>query len=113
MRANCVCPGHTNTRWHDTKVSPMTEEMEKDIIKGTPLGRHANPEEVANVFAFLASEEASFVTGALYFVDGGISIGRGPAGDYIPKKLRKPPTGKLKLKHSKEGLKGKKVNNFS
>ncbi len=110
VRANCVCPGPTDTQWHDVDVSPMTKKMEEDIVKGTPLGRHGGPEEVANVFAFIASDEASFVTGALYFVDGGISIGRGPAGEDVPVKLRKPPKGKLKLKHTKEGLKNKKVN---
>ncbi len=113
VRANVVCPGPTDTQWHDTDVSPMTVEMESDILKGTPMGRHGNPEEIANVFAFLASDEASFVTGALYFVDGGISIGRGPAGEYVTEKYKIIPAGKLKLKHSKEGLNGKKVNRIT
>jgi hypothetical protein len=84
--------------------------MEQDIIDGTPLGRHGTPEEAANVFAFLASDEASFVTGALYFVDGGISIGRGPVGRYVPEELRQAPTGHLEsLRHTKEGLEGKET----
>jgi NAD(P)-dependent dehydrogenase (short-subunit alcohol dehydrogenase family) len=109
VRANCVCPGPVATQWHDTDVSPMTPEMERDIIDGTPLGRHGTPEEVANVFAFLASEEASFMTGALVFVDGGISIGRGPIGRYVPEPLRQPPAGHLDLEHGHEGLKDKKT----
>jgi NAD(P)-dependent dehydrogenase (short-subunit alcohol dehydrogenase family) len=109
IRANCVCPGPTDTQWHDTEISPMTEKMESDIIKSVPLGRHANPEEIANVFAFLASDEASFVTGALYFADGGISIGRGASGEDKPDTLRKAPEGQLNLKHSHEGLENKKV----
>jgi NAD(P)-dependent dehydrogenase (short-subunit alcohol dehydrogenase family) len=113
VRANVVCPGPTDTQWHDTDVSPMTVEMEQDILKGTPMGRHGNPEEIANVFAFLASDEASFVTGALYFVDGGISIGRGPAGDYVKEQFKIIPARKLKLKHSKEGLKGKETHRIT
>ncbi len=113
VRANVVCPGPTDTQWHDTDVSPMTVEMEQDILKGTPMGRHGNPEEIANVFAFLASDEASFVTGALYFVDGGISIGRGPAGDYVKEQFKIIPARKLKLKHSKEGLEGKETHRIT
>ena len=112
IRANCVCPGPTDTQWHDIDKSPMTKKMEDDIINGTPLGRHANPEEIANVFSFLASNEASFVTGALYFVDGGISIGRGSSGSNVPNELRKQPRGKLDLRHSKEGLRNKEVHSF-
>jgi NAD(P)-dependent dehydrogenase (short-subunit alcohol dehydrogenase family) len=111
IRANCVCPGPIDTQWHDTSVSPMTDEMESDILNGTPMGRRGLPEEAANVFAFLASDEASFITGALYFVDGGISISRGPLGSQVPDDLRKPPDPKLKkLKHSKEGLENKIVH---
>ncbi len=113
VRANVVCPGPTNTQWHDTDVSPMTVEMESDIKSGTPMGRHADPEEIANVFAFLASEEASFVTGSLYFADGGISIGRGPAGDDIKEEYKIIPARKLKLKHSKEGLNNKEVHRIT
>ena len=108
VRANCVCPGPIDTQWHDVDVSPMTEEMESDILDATPLGRRGLPEEAANVFAFLASDEASFVTGALYFVDGGISIGRGPIGRKVPAELRTQPEGHLHdLHHSKDGLENK------
>ncbi|MFW6062448.1 MAG: SDR family NAD(P)-dependent oxidoreductase [Planctomycetota bacterium] len=110
VRANCVCPGPVETEWHETDKSPMTEKMEQDIIKACPMARHATPEEVANVFAFLASDEASFVTGALYFVDGGMSISRGPIGEDVPAELRQKPQGHLKdLHHSKEGLEGKRT----
>jgi NAD(P)-dependent dehydrogenase (short-subunit alcohol dehydrogenase family) len=110
VRANCVCPGPADTQWHQTDVSPMTEKMERDILHATPLGRRGTPEEIANVFAFLASDEASFITGALYFVDGGISIGRGPIGADVPDELRVQPKGKLNaLRHSREGLENKNV----
>jgi NAD(P)-dependent dehydrogenase (short-subunit alcohol dehydrogenase family) len=104
VRVNVVCPGPTMTQWHDTGVSPTTEEMESTIVRSVPLGRHADPEEVANVFAFLASDRASFVTGALYFVDGGISIARGYPGDEVPDELKRPPKGRLKLRHQMQGL---------
>lgn len=113
VRANCVCPGPIDTQWHDTDISPMTPKMELDILKGTPLGRRGTVEEAANVFAFLASDEASFVTGALYFVDGGISIGRGPIGEDVPEELRKQPAIKLDLKFTKKGLENKKVRNIT
>ena len=99
VRANAVCPGPTETSWHNPSKSGMTKKMEQMIEKATPLARHATTEEVANVYAFLASDEASFVTGALYFVDGGISIGRGPAGDEVPQKFRQQPEGVLEIEH--------------
>ncbi|MDQ4077055.1 MAG: SDR family oxidoreductase [Chloroflexota bacterium] len=109
IRANCVCPGPIDTQWHEVDESPMTQEMEQNILKATPLGRRGTPEEAANIFAVLASDEASFVTGALYFVDGGISISRGPIGEQVPNTLREQPEGRLDLAHSKEGLEGKKI----
>ncbi len=113
VRANCVCPGPIDTQWHDVGASPMTEKMEQDILDATPLGRRGTPEEAANVFAFLASDEASFITGALYFVDGGISISRGATGRDVPEDLRHAPPGHLELEHSKEGLEGKEIHRLA
>lgn len=100
VRANVVCPGPTWTSWHQPEgPSGMTQETEEQIKSAVPLGRHGTTEEVANVYCFLASDEASFVTGALYFADGGISIDRGGTGEQVPDELRQPPTGVLDIQH--------------
>jgi NAD(P)-dependent dehydrogenase (short-subunit alcohol dehydrogenase family) len=105
VRANCVCPGPIDTAWTHKETGPMDKKMEKTMIEATPMGRRGTPEEVANVYAFLASDEASYVTGALYVVDGGITIAKGPVGKETPKELRKEPEGELHdLHHAHEGL---------
>ncbi len=80
IRVNAVCPSLTRTG--------MTEDMLKDEVlvakfkERIPLGRVCEPEEVAAVIAFLASDDASFVTGANIAVDGGVSASNGqPAQD--------------------------------
>lgn len=105
VRANCVCPGPIDTAWTHKETGPMDKKMETMIVQATPLARRGTPEEVANVYAFLASDEASYVTGALYVVDGGITIAKGPVGKETPKELRKQPEGELHdLEHAHEGL---------
>ncbi|MBB4566812.1 SDR family NAD(P)-dependent oxidoreductase [Rhizobium leucaenae] len=75
IRVNSVCPSLTRTG--------MTEEMLKDealiakFKERIPLGRICEPEEVAAVIAFLASDDASFITGANIAVDGGVSASNG------------------------------------
>jgi len=69
VRVNSICPGFVET--------PMTQEVKEDeefmahIENMTPLGRMADPEEIASVAAFLASSEASYITGENIAVDGG------------------------------------------
>lgn len=110
VRANCVCPGPIDTAWTHKETGPMDSKMEQMLIKGTPLARRGTPEEVANVYAFLASDEASYVTGALWLVDGGITVAKGPVGDETPRSLRDEPQGELRLDHSLEGLKNKETH---
>jgi hypothetical protein len=74
-----------------------------------PLGRRGTPEEMANIFAFLASDEASYVTGALWLADGGVTPAKSDIGAQVPTDLRRAPDGMLSLKHSHDGLRGKEV----
>ena len=103
IRANCVCPGGIDTAWTHKEHGPMKAKHEQMILSGTPLGRRGTPEEVAYAYLFLASEEASYVTGALFSVDGGITIGKGPIGKEAEKETKKEPTGSLNLEHQMEG----------
>ena len=103
IRANCVCPGITDTAWTHKETSGMTEEMEEGFFSTIPLGRRGQPEEMANLYAFLASDEASYITGALYLVDGGITIAKTPVGEKVSDELRTPPAGSLDTDHQHEG----------
>lgn len=83
ITVNAVCPGPINTDrlsyWERAKAEELgipLEELRAQIVKAaaqaTPLGRIAEPEDVANLVAFLASEEACFITGQAYNVNGGL-----------------------------------------
>jgi NAD(P)-dependent dehydrogenase (short-subunit alcohol dehydrogenase family) len=74
IRVNCVCPGAVMTplqeRWYAKHKDPRhTEELYNGAY---PLRRIAKPDEVGKLVSFLASEEASFITGASYLIDGGM-----------------------------------------
>jgi meso-butanediol dehydrogenase / (S,S)-butanediol dehydrogenase / diacetyl reductase len=75
IRVNCVCPGTIDTPLVQRQRIGRTEEQlrqgEERLRQRHPIGRMGTPEEVAAVIAFLASDEASFVTGSLYSIDGG------------------------------------------
>ncbi len=103
IRANCVCPGAIDTAWTHKEHGPMKKKHEKMIIEGTPLGRRGTPEEIANAYLFLASDEASYVTGALFSVDGGITISKGAVGKMADKDVKKEPEDTLNLKHDMDG----------
>lgn len=70
IRFNVVSPGYVET----DQVEDWNEETFKRINDGTILGRMAQPEEVANLLLFLASDEASYLTGSEILIDGGYSL---------------------------------------
>jgi len=69
IRSVSICPGIISTEL--VKESGMTDEAEKEFTKKIPLGRFGTVEEVANTYVFLASDEASYITGTEIIVDGG------------------------------------------
>lgn len=71
IRVNAVCPGLINTTFHDKFTA--TEVREK-VVASTPLRREGSSEDVANLVAFLASDDASFITGANYDINGGTGM---------------------------------------
>ena len=73
IRVNCVCPGPIDTPMF-RKSFKNKKEAENYIKNHTITGRIGKPEEVAKVVLFLASDDASFVTGSAYSVDGGESL---------------------------------------
>jgi NAD(P)-dependent dehydrogenase (short-subunit alcohol dehydrogenase family) len=109
VRANCVCPGAIDTAWTRGPGGPLSPEIQDTIDGMVPLGRRGTPEEIANIFAFLASDEASYITGALLLADGGVTPAKGPMGEFVPAELRRAPAGTLPLRHSHDGLRGKEV----
>ncbi|MFJ4846183.1 MULTISPECIES: 3-oxoacyl-[acyl-carrier-protein] reductase [unclassified Streptomyces] len=71
ITVNVVAPGFVDTDM--TRV--LTEEQRKGIVGQVPLGRYAEPEEIAASVRFLASDEAAYITGAVIPVDGGLGMG--------------------------------------
>jgi 3-oxoacyl-[acyl-carrier protein] reductase len=76
IRVNAVLPVSSATHFDDAVFGPdsMPEQVEKMIVRGIPMGRRADPNDVANAVMFLASDEAAFLTGVCLDVDGGRSI---------------------------------------
>ena len=103
VRCNVVGPGPIDTAWTHKETGPMNRKMEKLNNQANLMGRRGTPEEVANVYLFLASDEASYVTGAVYMVDGGITIGKGPVGDQAASSFKEQPEEDLSLQHGMEG----------
>jgi 3-oxoacyl-[acyl-carrier protein] reductase len=71
IRVNAVCPGFILTEM----VKKMPEKILEGLVAKTPLGRMGEPEDVANLYCWLASDEASFIHGAAISIDGGMVLG--------------------------------------
>ena len=70
VRANVIAPGYVKSRLTDV----LPEEATQAMLTNTPLGRLGEPEDVARAVRFLASDEASFITGEVLLVDGGLGM---------------------------------------
>jgi NAD(P)-dependent dehydrogenase (short-subunit alcohol dehydrogenase family) len=68
IRVVAVCPGYV---WTSMQEAEYTPEMKAAVDAKIPLRRHARPEEIAALYAFLASEEAPYITGHPVIIDGG------------------------------------------
>jgi 3-oxoacyl-[acyl-carrier protein] reductase len=70
VRANVVAPGYVSTRLTDV----IADELKERVLAATPLGRFGDPEDIAAAVRFLCSDEASFITGEVLLVDGGLAM---------------------------------------
>jgi len=82
VRVNAVCPGYVLTPMQEAEYTP---DMLAELNRRIPLGRHGTPEELAGLFAYLASDEAAYFTGSVIAMDGGETAGSlvsggGPGG---------------------------------
>ncbi len=76
VRCNCICPGTVDTPSLGDRINAFADPVEarKNFIARQPMGRLATAEEIAPIVVFLASDEAAFVTGQSYSIDGGMTI---------------------------------------
>jgi meso-butanediol dehydrogenase/(S,S)-butanediol dehydrogenase/diacetyl reductase len=72
VRVNAVCPGYVMTPMQEAEYTP---EMVAQVNAKIPLGRHARPEELAALLAFMACDEAAYMTGSAVVMDGGETAG--------------------------------------
>ena len=77
IRCNCICPARIHTPFVDGYLKQHHAGHEKEIFeklsKYQPIGRMGTPDEVASLAAFLCSDDAAFITGAAYPIDGGVT----------------------------------------
>lgn len=71
IRVNAICPGMISTKFHDDFTK---DEVRKKVADSTPLRREGNANEVADLVAYLASKESSYITGSNFDINGGLSF---------------------------------------
>jgi len=82
---------------------PLSRTSALLAVKSVPLGRRGTPEEVANLCLFLASDLASYITGAVVPVDGGSTAAGGLLGFSARSEAKEEPEPQVELKHQHEG----------
>ena len=75
IRVNCICPGITERTTLTDNITGSVEGMKERMISGIPLGRLATPEDMGETVLWLCSDAASFLTGVIVPVDGGMGLG--------------------------------------
>jgi NAD(P)-dependent dehydrogenase (short-subunit alcohol dehydrogenase family) len=73
VRVNCIAPGLIDTAFSSALIH--TPEIHAEAVRTIPMGRHGEPEEIAGIAVYLASDASSYVTGQVLVVDGGSMIG--------------------------------------
>jgi len=78
VRANCICPGRVETPFVTARLReyPDPEKAYREMASSQAIGRMGRPEEIASAAAYLASDDAAFVTGSALVIDGGLSAGK-------------------------------------
>jgi NAD(P)-dependent dehydrogenase (short-subunit alcohol dehydrogenase family) len=78
IRANAICPGRVETEFVKKRISeyPDPQKAYEEMAATQAIGRMATPEEIAASILYLASDEAAFVTGTAFEIDGGFSVGK-------------------------------------
>jgi 2-keto-3-deoxy-L-fuconate dehydrogenase len=78
IRVNCICPGRVETPFFTARLReyPDPEQAYRDLAATHPLNRIGRPEEIAAAAAYLASDDAAFITGTALLIDGGLSAGK-------------------------------------
>jgi 3-oxoacyl-[acyl-carrier protein] reductase len=71
VTANVIAPGYVDT----DMTADLTDKRREEMLGAIPVGRTAKPEEIAKAVAFLASDDAAYITGAVLPVDGGVGMG--------------------------------------
>lgn len=78
IRCNCICPGRVETPFVQARLKeyPDPEKAYREMSESQPIGRMARPEEIAAAALYLVSDEAAFVTGEAFCIDGGFNAGK-------------------------------------
>jgi 2-keto-3-deoxy-L-fuconate dehydrogenase len=74
IRCNCICPGTIATPSLEGRIKALGGNAREKFVARQPMGRLGDPDEVAAVAVYLASDESAFTTGGAFFVDGGLTL---------------------------------------